>query len=521
MGKKTRSTRKPSAELSSSGKTSSARKRRSDKVSATGQHPFILWLESNRLHSLVVAYKMARIAVRGVANSSIVLTMPLMLLLASSITDYLVLLNATNSSNLLFFSALPVPVEDARREGAEALKKSFQAVLYLITLSLCVVHWRAVKAYVMEWPHLSILIAILLFGTTYSLEPTKVVTNSILILVSILMPLLFVIGQRNGKDRLQSFYLLMLFPFFLSHLASLILLFSYGQDPFTVIFSTNRYGGFSGNPNSLGNTAALGLWAASALVLSAGIARHWRMLAMLSIPIFLLSVAMSGSGTATIASVLIVGLMVWMRVLATFKPMVRLAMNVFAALVFTLLVLSVLLLVTPAELFLVFTGSLGKDASMSGRTELWDIAKDAIAQRPLLGWSFDSHASVMSMHEFEVRYNHYHNGFLDTVIDGGMLLMCVVLYNFGLYITRFVKLFRQNNHVYPLVVPFIMIIVLNISEYSLLRPLSGIWQLYIACFVIMSYQYVGANVRPKPPTTKSSGTGKSRRKRKRLALRWA
>lgn len=464
---------------------------------------------------------MARFAGRKFANSPVVLTMPLMLLLGSSLTDYLVLLNHSNSSTLVFFSALPVSIEDIRREGAEEIKKSVQAVLYLMTLLLCIVHWRTVKDYVMKWPHLIVLMGVLLLGTTYSVEPTKVLTNSILILVSILMPLLFVIGQRNGRGRLQSFYLLIFFPFFVSHLASLILLFTYGADPLEIIFSTRRYGGFSGNPNSLGNAAALGLWSASALLLSTGIARHWRFLAMLSLPLFISSVAMSGSGTATIASVIIVGLMVWMRLLSTFKPTVRLVVNVFATLVFTFLVLSVLLMVTPAELFLVFTGSLGKDATMTGRTELWDIARAAIAQRPWLGWSFDSHSSVMSVHAYDVRHNHYHNGFLDTVIDGGMLLMFVVLYNFGCYITRFVKLFRQNSHVYPLLVPFIVIIVLNISEYSLLRPLSEVWQLYIACFVVLSYQYIGTNVRPKSPTKKDSSAGKSRRKRKRLALRWA
>ena len=484
-------------------------------------HPLETGLDALGLHALVVAYKMARLAVRELSNSSFVLTMPLMLLLASSLTDYLVLLNATNSSALLFFSDMPVPVEDARRVDAESIKKSVQAVLYLITLGLCVAHWRAVKAYVLRWPHLSVLIAILLFSTTYSLQPTKVLTNSILILVSILMPLLFVIGQRNGRGRLQSFYLLIFFPFFISHLASFFLLFFYGTDPLTIIFSTNRYGGFSGNPNSLGNTGALGLWAASALVLTSGIARHWRLMAMFSVPLFMISVAMSGSGTALVTSVLIVSLMFWMRALAAFKPSVRLVVNVFTALAFTLVVLSVLLMVTPAELFLVFTGSLGKDASLTGRTDLWAIAKDAIAQKPYLGWSFDSHASVMSEREYEVRYNHYHNGFLDTVIEGGMVLMCAVLYNFAWYIARFLKLFRQNDLVYPLVVPFIMIIVLNMSEYSLLRPLSEVWQIYIACFVIMSYRYIDANV-PKKPTAKSnSSTKKGWRKRKRTVLKWA
>jgi len=97
---------------------------------------------------------MARFALRGLAISPIVLTMPLMLLLASTLTDYLVLLNPANSSTLLFFAAMPVPVEDVRRADAESVKKSIQAVLYLITLCLCAAHWRAVKDYVKNWPHL-------------------------------------------------------------------------------------------------------------------------------------------------------------------------------------------------------------------------------------------------------------------------------------------------------------------------------------------------------------------------------
>jgi len=507
-------------------KSRSKRKRSrktSRKTSSGKEHPIERGLNTVGLRSLVVAYRVARFAVLGLVNSPFVLSLPLVLLIASSITDYLVLLNAADSSNLLFFSAMPVPVEDARRVGAETLKKNFQSVLYLITLGLCVFHWRAVKAYLQKWPHLGVLMAILLLGVTYSVEPTKVITNSILILVSILMPLLVVIGRRDLLSNLQSFYLMIFFPFFISHLASLMLLFLNGSDPFTLILSENRYGGFSGNPNSLGNSGSLGLWAAVALVLSPGIDKIWRLLGILSLPLFGMSVAMSGSGTALVASVLIVGMMFWMRVLATLEPMVRLAVNVLTAALLVCLVLSVLLMATPAELFLVFTGSLGKDASLTGRTDLWAMAKDAIAQRPYFGWSFDSHTSVKSVREFDIRFNHYHNGFLDTMIEGGILLMFMVLYNFGWFIKRFVKLFRQNDRVYPLVVPFVMIIVLNMSEYSLLRPLSEVWQLYIACFVVMTFKFVDTAVRRQPTskTVSRISTSKTgRRKRSRRAIRW-
>lgn len=495
-------------------KSRSSRKRSRKKSSGASSGLLNRALRASGLKSLAVGYQVVRFGITGLVTSPLILMLPLMLLLASSLTDYLVLMHSIDSADLLFFKATPIPVNDIRRVGAEDMKKTVQAGIYLFTLVLCVFNWRAVKAYMQNWLHLSVLIVFLLFTASYSLEPTKVVTNSILILVSILMPLLFAIGQRDVLSKLQNFYVLIFIPFFVSHLASLLLLLFYDADPFSIIFSTNRYGGFSGNPNAFGNSAALAMWAALALLLSPDISKKWRSLAILSLPLFLMNVAMSGSGTATVAAVLVVVLMVWMRVLAMFKPMVRFAVNILTAALFVCLILSVLLMVTPAEIFLVFTGSLGKDASMTGRTDLWALAKDAVSQRFYLGWSFDSHASVMSVREFDVRFNHYHNGFLDTMIAGGVVLMGIVLYNFGWFVARFIKHFRQNHHVYPLVVPLIMIVILNMSEYSLLRPLSEVWQLYIASFVLLTYQYVNTTVK------KNVAVDSGRRKRSRRAMRW-
>ena len=35
-------------------------------------------------------------------------------------------------------------------------------------------------------------------------------------------------------------------------------------------------------------------------------------------------------------------------------------------------------------------GFLGKDATLTGRTDLWEFVKICISQRPLLGWGFSA-----------------------------------------------------------------------------------------------------------------------------------
>lgn len=454
-----------------------------------------------------------RSAVTSFGSSSLLLGLPMSLLFLSQLTDFLVLLSVADAQSLLFFTSKPVQADDPRRLAAEGAQKTFQAVLYLFVFLMCALNWRTVYTYLRQWPHLVLIIALLLFGTTYSTEPVKVVTNSILMVVAILMPLAFAIGQKDSPNRLINFYWFLLIPFVFSHFASLVLLMFYGVDPLSMITSPNRYGGFSGNPNSLGNSAVIGVWVSFAVLLSEQTSRKFKIFAVVSALIFANSIALSGSGTALAVSILVVGLLLWMRFLSMFSNKVRGPINVFSGAFLVCAVLSILVLTTPAEIFLLFTGSLGKDATLTGRTELWDIAKDAVAQRPWLGWSFDSHTSVKSYREYYIDHNHYHNGFLDTLINGGVVLLLLVLYNLSWFVRVFLRAFRRNQAVFALAVPGIMIVILNISEYSLLRPLSEIWQLYTACFILLTYRYTRSEERHRPLDVV--------RKRRKKSMRWA
>ena len=423
-------------------------------------------------------------------NSPLMLSAPMFLLALSSMTDYLILTNATSSGDSLFFSEMPVPFEDGRRDGAESLKSGLQAVLYVFAMGLCVFHVRKVLAYFREVPHMALMVVVLMFGTLHSIDPIKVTTNTVQIVIGMLIVILFAIGQGKSPQRFENYYYVILLPMFLLHFASFMLLFAYGVDIPSFLLGSERYGGLMGNPNTLGSTAVVGIWAAGCLALTGTRSRARRQLAWLSIGLFCFSIAISGSGTA-LATVLVLGvIMVWMRMLAAFTPSVRFGLNLTAVGLSGVALLAILVAVTPAEVFLYFTDSLGKDATLTGRTELWQIARDAIAERPVFGWGFDTHESVKSIDSYFVRFNHYHNGFLDTLVAGGVVLMALVLYNMVRFVMIFAHAFRKNRAMFPLALPLVILIIHNSSEYSLVRPLSQQWQVYLGVFVLLTWQQV-------------------------------
>lgn len=463
--------------------------------------------------------KLLRVYVNGIfaiLNSTFVLSLPLFLYLLLTTTDFLVLTTFLRSSEHLFFTELGARMVDVSREASEALKAEVGKYIYIFALLLGLAHWKTLYGYAKGRFHWVLLLTCLLSGVLVSFEPTKVVTNTILVYIGLHIAILF---AKTVGTRYHLLYGVVLYVLFLVHFGSLIVFFTYNTDLVGFLGSETRYGGLAGNPNSLGATAVMGFWAAASLLSTSGGGTLKRLLAMVAIPLFVLHIVMSGSGTAVVAIIVISIVLVWFRFLSSFSSKTRMAINVLGAIFAVLGILSVLVSSTPAELYLSVTSSLGKDASLTGRTDLWAIARDAISLKPVFGWGFDSHQSVQSVRAFDIVFNHYHNGFLDTLIAGGVVLLLVVLYNMITFVVAFLKAFKANPTVFPLFLPFVLLVFLNLSEYSLLRPNSYVWNIYVAAFVLLTIK----------PSKKALHTISSdavqthyrRRRRRKKQLRWA
>lgn len=82
-----------------------------------------------------------------------------------------------------------------------------------------------------------------------------------------------------------------------------------------------------------------------------------------------------------------------------------------------------------------FIASLGLDPTFTARTEIWDLALRAAAERPLFGYGFGNFwgsdmlvNSPYAAETWAVEAAHAHNGFIEVLVDGGVpaLLLTVL-----------------------------------------------------------------------------------------------
>ena len=94
--------------------------------------------------------------------------------------------------------------------------------------------------------------------------------------------------------------------------------------------------------------------------------------------------------------------------------------------VFMMVILALTSIFIMTNIDLIF-GFLGKDPTLTGRTEMWPYAIDAISDRPLLGWGFTAFWSISNPRSIEisnlVRWNvdEAHNGLLQILLDVGVI----------------------------------------------------------------------------------------------------
>lgn len=434
--------------------------------------------------------------IKFLRNATLFAALPIVFLFASTSTDYYVALEGYSSIEYLTFNNLPTRVEPniAGRERAEAFKSKVQSYMYLFVLFLALLHFRKLLKFFLSMPILVIITVYLATTAIQSIDPDRVISNTILTFINILAAAIFAISQQGREKRLRNFYLVVFIPFFVHQLASLLLYFSIGLDVLGFIASgENRVGGFSGNPNTLSLHGLIGIWAAMSLFFVRNASRFLKTLSFISLGLFGINILMSGSGTGILVGTAIVVLMLWLNFLSVFSAFTRVAVNMllFATLFFV--TAAVVVFNSPGQILQATTEAIGKETTLTGRTDFWEVGRAAIAEKFWFGWGFDNHETILSTHEYSIPLKHFHNGFLDNAIMGGIVLVVLILICFYIFISRLIKEWRLDYKVYPLGVAFVLLILMNLSEYSLLRPNSQPWLLFLCAlsYVVANYARIG------------------------------
>ena len=163
---------------------------------------------------------------------------------------------------------------------------------------------------------------------------------------------------------------------------------------------------------------------------------------------------------------------------------------------------------------------LGRDTTLTGRTEIWAAVMASIMERPWLGYGYSAFwhewsgpsASVLSAVGWETP--HSHNGVLDLWLDLGALGMAVFVLGLvsatrtGLMRARYAE---GTADVWPLAF-LTFLILINMSEAVVLKQHNLFWVLYVA--ILASPKVLRASAR-KPrsespdehPITRATGRG--------------
>ncbi len=146
----------------------------------------------------------------------------------------------------------------------------------------------------------------------------------------------------------------------------------------------------------------------------------------------------------------------------------------------------------------VVADALGKDLTLTGRTDIWSAMFDLIGERPWLGYGFnavwrdwDSPITAYLWRTLAWECPYGHNGFMDLFIELGIIGLSIFLLGF---ITTFFKgvmwlrITECIEGLWPLMY-LTFLVMYNISESTLVETNSIFWIVYVSTVFSLAIEY--------------------------------
>ncbi len=165
---------------------------------------------------------------------------------------------------------------------------------------------------------------------------------------------------------------------------------------------------------------------------------------------------------------------------------------------------------------------LGKDSSLTGRTELWTYVIDMIRESPWLGYGYggfwqglDGPSAYVWMSQ-PFKPVHSHSGYLELLLDTGLVGFTIYMFIFLIGLQRaffYIKQIKTADGLWPAIF-FIFILVSNIAESGMVQENSFLYITQTALLLSLNlpieaelatfWQHVKKRQRMKPITSESS-----------------
>jgi O-antigen ligase len=146
-------------------------------------------------------------------------------------------------------------------------------------------------------------------------------------------------------------------------------------------------------------------------------------------------------------------------------------------------------IIEPKKLLLM----LGKDSTLSGRTEIWAMVWQKILNRPWLGYGYsgfwlgkDGKESAGIWEALKWSVPHSHNGYLDVLVQLGVVGLVLFFVGYAMFFRQALRCARASKSLmglFPLLYLSFMLLT-NCSEGTILKDESIFWVLYAAIWVL-------------------------------------
>lgn len=378
---------------------------------------------------------------------------------------------------------------------------AIQTAMYAITLGFIVLHWRKFTNALRAGGWVLALALFAVVSTLWSSDPDFTLRRGLVLIATTVFGIYF--GSRYELPRQLR---LLGWTFILLAVLSAACALLLPQHGIDSQLHRGDWQGILGQKNLLGKAMAVAiivLWSAKGLLP--------RVVRIAALPVCAVVMLMSGSRAALLVSGALLLLASSYRALRARPPtLVPLAILLLAA--------AVGLIFLAADNGSLALAYLGRDSTLTRRTEIWAAVWTAISSHMLLGYGFSGFwaglhgesAQVAARLGFVAR--HAHNGFLDLWLELGIAGLFLFTVGYFQAVGSGVKLLRRSHDrlaTWPLQYLAFMLLY-DLAEGPILRQNNLYWALYVAVVVAAAQAvHIGQQSRAALPVHAQPTLGKT------------
>jgi exopolysaccharide production protein ExoQ len=191
-----------------------------------------------------------------------------------------------------------------------------------------------------------------------------------------------------------------------------------------------------------------------------------------------------GSKSTTSLVVLILGTVLYI-VLSFAKSNIKKIRKIIVSIIIVLISIQLFYGMTfNSSLFEKIVGFMGKDVTLTGRTDLWALLIEIGLKKPFLGYGFGAFWGGDVVYYIWTKFLwgplEAHNGYINVFISLGFIGLAILIM---IIIKSYIKIENIfiEDHVYgkTLIIFFVLILIHNITEVSFASPTSYLWYLFL------------------------------------------